>query len=692
MRKTIYRFVLVAVIAMVSCLNGSAQDEPTYKLTVSYDYDNTFYPYSVYVIHPTVFKEYPDEYINKGVVFNLPEGTYDVFVKYVKMWSIGLPANSYYVIKENIRMDKDTTIVVNPNEAINKVEFKFILPSGERAKINYRDWQIIDNNTGEWLILESGNVWGLGYFNVFKNKDKDARIIDGNQNTWLLDSPESNTTFYINDVSDKWELLHFEFAEGKENYAAYATCFDEVKGVTQSAAFENDPNDFDIYELHFSKTAYGKSISNELYHLPLFNLIAKDDRKSIEGKGFSITYTDNGDVFKYYLGKGPEDEDILAVVEPEVIESRIIRTIDYGEYTQQNEDCGYIFGTPFVLKGDNKERISNGAATFNDSYGFPIYKDASQEFGIGYFDQYAYNEPYCYKPDKLKGIHGANVPIIATKKYSYDNTEGYLITRLFHHTIGRYGEFCTNDIHFTNLKLKKNGETVSEMEIDNDLWWGDEIDALGEIEITLTCNNRIIDELQGENKTVIHYDQRNDDATAPALQMLHFKDTKGYITDRFVTAADGYVEFSGGDYNEGISEANYLYFDRAKSSVMVSYSPYRQDDWNEIYVEENSDYYSNLTGWFYRGSLADVEGESENGWFDLKIRLTDEAGNWQEQIISPAFRIDDRVGTGINEVVKQPVATDRNYFSLDGKQIDTPQKGINIVRKANGDIHKVVVR
>lgn len=53
-------------------------------------------------------------------------------------------------------------------------------------------------------------------------------------------------------------------------------------------------------------------------------------------------------------------------------------------------------------------------------------------------------------------------------------------------------------------------------------------------------------------------------------------------------------------------------------------------------------------GTYYRGSLASVDRPSENGWFDVRIRLTDASGNYQEQTLSPAFRIEANVG--VNEV------------------------------------------
>ncbi len=676
------------------------EDFPTYRLSISYDYDNNYLPGSPVVFCQNEIKDMPDEYLgNNGAVFSLPEGTYDVLVRFYKMSPIYTNVNDYYVIKENVILDKDITIVVSPQEAKNIVEFKFMLPNGERAKLNYHDWTKLGDD-GVWLILEQGNVANLGYVNAFKNKDNDGIYVVSSAASWLIDSPESNTTFYINDVSDNWAVTHFEYATDYDNNA-YATCFDVLDGFSEDMTRESSPSDLERYEMRFAQSAYGKSVTEEMYHSPSFQLGIPDS--DLQQLGHTLnTYQDHGDVFNYYIGKGSVMSDYLLLIKPAVIDSRIVETIGTGDGSYTNTKEKRTEGQPFVVRGNKTERICNGMASSPTGVGFTTYKDEAGEFGVSYLDRFAYNEPYSYLPDKMKGIQGANVPIFSVNKYSWE-----LYTYLYLCCLGRYGEMCENDYDFTNLCLKQNGETVAELEDVSVMnWWGDEISSAGEIDITLTCKNRIIDGLQGQNKTVIHYDQRNEDATAPTLQMLHFKDDEGFVTDCFTKAEDGYVEFSAGDYNEGISEANYLYYDRSNASASVSYSPYEQNNWNDLYVEEVDEYYSDLTGWFYRGSLADVTGTAEKGWFDLKIRLEDEAGNWQEQVISPAFRINDLVDTGIENIEHSTLNIEHAEAVYDvmgrhvGNNLSTRQlvnsstcnKGIRIVRKANGDVRKVVAK
>ena len=94
-------------------------------------------------------------------------------------------------------------------------------------------------------------------------------------------------------------------------------------------------------------------------------------------------------------------------------------------------------------------------------------------------------------------------------------------------------------------------------------------------------------------------------------------------------------------------------------------------------------------GNFFRGSLAGVTGEALNGWFDLKIKLTDAVGNWQEQVISPAFRIDDLAYSNV-ATVGSDNAHEVARYSLDGKRVDMNHHGVTIVKMSDGTARKVI--
>ena len=87
-------------------------------------------------------------------------------------------------------------------------------------------------------------------------------------------------------------------------------------------------------------------------------------------------------------------------------------------------------------------------------------------------------------------------------------------------------------------------------------------------------------------------------------------------------------------------------------------------------------------GYFYRTSLAGVEGKNE--WFDLQIKLTDETGNSHTQTLAPAFYM-KKGASAVNSVsmaqemtyshgiVALSVPASIEVYSIDGKCVLSTQ-------------------
>src|SRR5690606_13370289 len=104
------------------------------------------------------------------------------------------------------------------------------------------------------------------------------------------------------------------------------------------------------------------------------------------------------------------------------------------------------------------------------------------------------------------------------------------------------------------------------------------------------------------------------------------------------------------DYNEG-------------NTVELYYSPYNQDNWTELELTEYPEYFQMPAfGDYYEASLANVVVPEDNTWFDVKIICTDSAGNKQEQIISPAFKI-EQATMGIDEMAQSGFSVYPNPFT-----------------------------
>lgn len=255
---------------------------------------------------------------------------------------------------------------------------------------------------------------------------------------------------------------------------------------------------------------------------------------------------------------------------------------------------------------------------------------------------------------------------------------------------GRYGEMKAGASR-ADVKMKLDGNDI----LTADGAFTTTVDEFlnGVVDATIVKEEGIVvDDLEGSNKAQLHYTAGAEDENPPTVTMLHFKDGEENVTDRFATAADGTLEFSAGDFNYFTTPLSYgTWIRHVPESVEVSYSPYGEDNWNELAVEEVPEYYWPTMGWFYTGSLASVTGQGLNGWFDLKIHLTDAAGNWQEQVISPAFRIDDQAYSSIANVGSSN-AHELARYNLAGQCIDKNATGVIIIKMSDGTARKVLVK
>ena len=95
-------------------------------------------------------------------------------------------------------------------------------------------------------------------------------------------------------------------------------------------------------------------------------------------------------------------------------------------------------------------------------------------------------------------------------------------------------------------------------------------------------------------------------------------------------------------------------------------------------------------GNFFHGSLEGVTGQAYEGWFDLKVKVTDAAGNLQEQVISPAFRIDNLAYSNV-ATVGSDNAREVARYNLAGQRVDGDAKGVVIVKMSDGTARKVIL-
>ncbi len=618
----------------------------------------------------------------------VPAGTYDIVAYFQK------DMTQYYTIKEQVEVSGDVTITLNPAECTNHITFKNYGPNGELQRLGLGH---IDENTGEWIHDEDGDIdmshvtnqiylKGITGFASYSNAFHGDMAEEQERTLSCMD-------IYVNDVSDRYLFAQSRISFFSEpgiysNFTSYCTWLstDDVN-IGEVA---NDPSLYvkcsDIYKY----TPYGKNLN---------------------GWGFeTVLWTTNNGMYdsfssSYIATSGPKQSETYANEtwvniperDPNYPQLELLMQTNFADYEgmvtnpwtgeQSLGIKGWTLGTPVCVKNGELERRNFGHLLRTDD-GLnpnPIYlRDMGTVMGERRFSYFFSPSPtvLTYPIEQAQGYINDNCPINAVNVINYENDGLVNLTGLDNYYVGRNGEtrWCNEGFTYT---IKCNGEILETPQFNPN--------EKANFEITVTNPNIEVDGLPGHNTTTVYFDQNQEDMTPPAVEMLHFKNAEGGITDRFATAADGTMEFYASDFH-------YQYypdlwngvFQCQPVEVTVEYAPYGTEEWNELAVEEIPEYYQEPGwGYFYRGSLAGVTGEGLNGWFDLRFRLQDASGNWMDQVVSPAFRIDDQAYSSV-ATVGSDNAREVARYNLAGQRVDANTPGVAIIRMSDGTARKVI--
>lgn len=246
--------------------------------------------------------------------------------------------------------------------------------------------------------------------------------------------------------------------------------------------------------------------------------------------------------------------------------------------------------------------------------------------------------------------------------------------------------------------------------------WAEEWAAGGNADKPLTYifydDNIEVYGLPGSNVCEVLVNGTGTDCCSPTLQRIMMKDLQGRPTIRFEKGEEGILSLAGGDFIKHSKEfpgqfgpETFLGYTYAPVSITVEYTPYKSENYLPLEMTEvPENFFMPGYGAWWEGSLSQVSVQSENGWYDLRITLTDEAGNTQRQILSPAFYIGELSGisnTSIDEtffrVIGGSIIADNDQevavYNTQGKKVVNNQltKGIYIATSGEKTA-KIIVR
>lgn len=614
----------------------------------------------------------PEGYLVGGIVVKVPIGTYDL---YTNTYEDKRGGSTFLHIHELVTIDKDTTIYLDVLDVEHRICWDIY--DNNNQLLVPDTWRWIDQYPG-YEVIEVGNV-EMGAGSLFLNLDGFGTVYRLDYTYGYKLEGEENTAAdcYINKLSDryKYALTESTLDTGGMTYINKLEC-----GGSGPFPLCNKASDYVACEEQIQRTPKGyESVNNPQKYV--YTQTYVNNSCEFWGDVQSEKAVVDDGMARLMVNAAKNDGEQLEGINM----SFKLGVMDYNQWIYQTYEWADENGNPVVYV-DSMQSVAyilTPEMMVNQDRSFEclVRSDVEQTPEIGIWkDDYPPHPKFSYAYEQKKGIIGNNCPLVTLKSLnSWDKWSNANRIMMSVRHMGRNGESIGSGINYSRMKAKYNGEEIWNGKCALDSlsysWVGN---PDGAYELEFTNDNIAVDGITGKNVTTVYFDQRLEDQNPPVLTMLQFRDGEDNVTDHFDTPDDGVIIFAGGDINpKSITYMNehgqqkiWEYKECQPMEVEVSYAPYGTDEWLPLEGVEHQAEYDDIPGlgFFYSAPLTGVTVPSENGWFDLKFRLVDEAGNWQEQTLSPAFRIEDVTQSAVIEV-KVDRAADNAIYNLAGQRM-----------------------
>lgn len=288
----------------------------------------------------------------------------------------------------------------------------------------------------------------------------------------------------------------------------------------------------------------------------------------------------------------------------------------------------------------------------------------------------------------------------------------YPYPMLSYNSFDYYGDSCTS--FDGEIKVSVNGNVVANSAEELWQWQMECMDSqmeTGKLVFDYLNKNIEVNGLEGKNSAKVCIDNSVENFTMPLIQAVQLRDGDNHVVDAFSDTSEGRIFIIGGDFSEikgdpglvNMYGESPMWYDIKPCNLTVEYAPYGSNDFAPIEMRQEGEAMIGF-GLPYVGSLEGVDKTSATGWFDLRILMTDAAGNTQEQIISPAFKIDQLTGmqqmcvnkANLRVIGKEIVADNGDevvVYTLSGQRVENGNLNAGLYIARSGEsIAKLMVK
>lgn len=548
------------------------------------------------------------------------------------------------VFKENVHVGEAAEISFDPEEATNRIHFEPINTHGKSVSLPI--YTTLDEEPYYHYDFTNANATDMGWDSTIFHEE--YGILHTLSTNGTSSGAESNGDFLTNPVGEKFHFISGVFVREGTITDAYNTnsvlyfVMGKKGNMDKYIVVRNNPDEFIPVAEKFTQTpAAEEEKVNGINSSVSFNLI-------INGKaegGWSTNMTLKEPAANVYIQKDMTMAPLNATASVALQSIDIARSVIIEDFPWPMTTILGIKSNPLVYSDGKWLYTFNSNRSGNYSFTVKNDKEVAPLFPG--------NPAFETSKENLGVVLGNTAPVFSIMNQVIEYPAGtYHMHTPYYHGIGGEDRFI--DESFAKIIVKRDGSTILEGGTTELLDWEQENvedgHAKGIVELTFENRNILVDNLPGYNLASIKYDERKEDRNVPTIQKLWYRNSEGKITDRFEKAEDGVMEFSGADFNFNYNPEGYSWYNCDPVEVKVEYAPHNTVGWNKLEVEEvRENFYTPGFGYFWRAPLRQVNAKSKNGWFDLRISLTDPSGNNQTQTFGPAFFIADKT-SGVEDI------------------------------------------
>lgn len=609
---------------------------------------------------------------------------------------------SKYVIRENVNIQNDTTLSFSGASATKQINFRFLMPDGDRVRIPQRI-----NNVH---ILDSINATSaVRAVSIMKKESQFTQGVISTIPFWQSKyrRPDEWCDILINEgVSSRYQFGAIFFVNKSAPGTPYNQFSDGNSEVLMTMGATADMADTTIV---LDTEKFIQFTPDPVVHTPgdqkLQNPFCTQNYPAFTGTNLGITrltsYTKSSNGTKWLCNNNPDK--VITVMASACAESPdkipnpasgiftpwgIVNADGSVDYVM-NFSIENFYITPFVIPGtSNPINLTSG----HDFYAFNN-KSEKPAFGT--------SAPLFTLPVAEKAVTTSSL-VKAPNLNKFD----------LPHFIGNYGESRSIDIMVAKWSAFADNEELIKEDTYEKMFnsltnhYKTAHETGHQVKIVMDHNNYLIGDITGHHHAEITFKENGEDVVPPTMMIYRLSNKAGSISHVFDDGT-GMLSFSYADLSKGNFNSGYV---RSHCDAKVEVAAHGTNAFKELPTTEKSEFFDPYWGWFRQGEIsASSLGEEPSGWYDLRFTVSDNSGNSQTQTLSPAFyakndkggisdgitdNIDVEVEDGsirINGAQGMPIT----LFSVDGKVlykvaeapanclIGTTQHGIYIVRVGN---------